>query len=78
MCASLVERSPVACPVAKAAFARRAVEAHRQCVQLDGMIRNPDEQRALNQSHRNFESAMSRLHVGEILLDPDDDESDDG
>ena len=78
MLARLIASSPVKDETAKERFARRAVEADRQCRQLDGMARNPDEQKALTNAYKNFKSAMDRIHVGEALVEPDDDEEDEG
>jgi hypothetical protein len=74
----LIRRSPVKDELGKAIAARRVVEADRQCRQLDAMIRNPDEQRALGRAQQNCRSWLDRLHVGEVLVDPDDDETDEG
>lgn len=76
--ADLIKASPVKDEIGKERFARRAVEADRQCRELDAMIRNPDEQRALNQAQRNFRSCLDRLHIAEDVREVGDDEDDGG
>jgi len=72
--ARLIIESPVVSGDARAGLARRLVEADRQCRQLDAAIRTSDEQRSLNNAHKNYRALLDRLHVGEVLVDADADD----